>query len=225
MAGHARASARGTAEDLPGERAGALGIEAGGYLRLSVADTGTGTDAATLARASRPCFTSRPKGRGTGLGLSMADRFAAQSGGALGIESAMGAGTTVTPWLRQTAEGGEAAPVEGPDAGRETPRRRALVVDDAPVMRRFLRDCRPHEGWRTRAGMPRKPADAAGPGWHRPHPGSARSPERPAVLLSGPERGPCRSTLEREVIPVLRKPASPLELVAFLEALTRQAAC
>ena len=55
----------------------------GSYLRLAVSDTGTGMDAATLARASEPFFTTKPPGQGTGLGLAMARGFAHQSGGGI----------------------------------------------------------------------------------------------------------------------------------------------
>ncbi len=79
------------------------GLERGNYVRLSVTDTGTGMDAATLARVSEPFFTTKPLGQGTGLGLSMAKGFAEQSGGALSIFSTLGKGTTVTMWLRQAA--------------------------------------------------------------------------------------------------------------------------
>lgn len=64
------------------------GLAPGGYLRLSVSDTGTGMTAATLARASEPFFTTKPIGQGTGLGLAMARGFAHQSGGGFVIESA-----------------------------------------------------------------------------------------------------------------------------------------
>ena len=65
----------------------AAGLPPGRYLRLSVADTGAGMDAATLVRATEPFFTTKGVGIGTGLGLSMAKGFAEQSGGALNIES------------------------------------------------------------------------------------------------------------------------------------------
>lgn len=74
-------------------------LKPGRYLRLCVADTGSGMDATTLARAGEPFFTTKPAGKGTGLGLPMAQGFAEQSGGGLRIESAPGQGTTVTLWL------------------------------------------------------------------------------------------------------------------------------
>jgi signal transduction histidine kinase len=49
-----------------------------------------------LARAGEAFFTTKPRGQGTGLGLSSARGFAERAGGALGIESDVGHGTTVT---------------------------------------------------------------------------------------------------------------------------------
>ena len=80
-------------------------LNPGAYVRIAVRDTGTGMDAATLARASEPFFSTKPRGEGTGLGLAMARGFAEQSGGALQIESRPGAGTTVTLWLPAAASG------------------------------------------------------------------------------------------------------------------------
>jgi two-component system NtrC family sensor kinase len=69
------------------------------YLRLVVADTGTGMDEATLARAGEAFFTTKPRGEGTGLGLSMARGFAQHAGGTLELRSVIGEGTRVTVWL------------------------------------------------------------------------------------------------------------------------------
>ncbi|MBK1657904.1 PAS domain S-box protein, partial [Paracraurococcus ruber] len=79
------------------------GLVPADYLRIRVADTGQGMDAATLARATEPFFTTKEVGQGTGLGLAMAHGFAAQSGGALLIESRPGQGTVVTLWLPRAA--------------------------------------------------------------------------------------------------------------------------
>ena len=74
-------------------------LQPGPYVRLVVADTGTGMNAETIARACEPFFTTKPQGRGTGLGLAMARSFAEGSGGALAIDSAPGCGTRVSIWL------------------------------------------------------------------------------------------------------------------------------
>lgn len=101
---------------------------------IEVADTGEGMDAATLARAMEPFFTTKPAGRGTGLGLSMVHGFAAESGGRLALRSQQGAGTTVEIWLpRSRAPAPLAVPAVG---GGPRPRGcgRVLLVDDDPLV-------------------------------------------------------------------------------------------
>ena len=71
-------------------------LEPGSYVCLSVEDTGEGMDAATLARATEPFFTTKGVGKGTGLGLSMIHGLAEQLRGRLLLESRPGAGTKVT---------------------------------------------------------------------------------------------------------------------------------
>jgi len=77
---------------------------AGDYVELRVQDNGAGMDEETRRQAIDPFFTTKPMGQGTGLGLSTAFGFVRQSGGYLGIESAPGAGTTITILLPRTAE-------------------------------------------------------------------------------------------------------------------------
>jgi two-component system NtrC family sensor kinase len=79
---------------LPGLR-----MRPGPMVRLSVADTGTGMPPEVLARAEEPFFSTKPTGKGTGLGLTMARQFAERAGGAMRIESAPGRGTTIILWL------------------------------------------------------------------------------------------------------------------------------
>ncbi len=79
------------------------GLAPGRHLRLAVADTGSGMDAETLARATEAFFTTKPRGRGTGLGLATVRAFAEGVGGGVRIESTPGRGTTVTLWLPEAA--------------------------------------------------------------------------------------------------------------------------
>jgi signal transduction histidine kinase len=69
---------------------------------FSVADTGEGMTAQTQARALEPFFTTKPDGKGSGLGLSTVHGFASQSGGRLEIDSKLGCGAKVRIFLPQT---------------------------------------------------------------------------------------------------------------------------
>ncbi|HLN11327.1 MAG TPA: ATP-binding protein [Xanthobacteraceae bacterium] len=108
----------------------------GEYVVLSVTDTGTGMPPEVLARAMEPFFTTKPPGKGSGLGLSTIYGFARQSGGYLGIDSEPGEGTSVRLYLPRTKADrtGATAPkarIQPLPRGKET----ILVVDDNDNMR------------------------------------------------------------------------------------------
>jgi two-component system sensor histidine kinase RegB len=66
---------------------------AGDELRLEVEDAGPGMNAEVLARATEPFFTTKPRGRGMGLGLFLVESVAEQVGGRLELSSSAGQGT------------------------------------------------------------------------------------------------------------------------------------
>ena len=112
------------------------GLAPGPYVVLGVSDTGEGMDAETLARATEPFFTTKPIGKGTGLGLAMVHGLATQSGGTLRIESEVGRGTTVEIWLPLAEP--EAKPPSAPttrDAGACPRPFSILLVDDDRLVR------------------------------------------------------------------------------------------
>ncbi len=115
--------------------ADAADLKPGRYVKLSVADTGSGMDEATLARAIEPFFSTKGVGKGTGLGLSMVHGLATQLGGTLTIHSRLGLGTNVELWLPVTD-----AKVPGPaaatqSAANEERQGMVLLVDDEDLVR------------------------------------------------------------------------------------------
>ena len=79
-------------------------IRAGQYVLIAVTDTGEGMEADVLGRAFEPFFSTKPAGKGSGLGLSMVYGFVKQSGGHVKIHSAPGEGTTVHLYLPRSLE-------------------------------------------------------------------------------------------------------------------------
>ena len=86
----------------PGSPWNRRGVAAGRHARLVVADTGVGMDAETLRHATEPFFTTKPAGRGTGLGLASVQALADAAGGRLLVDSTPGRGTVVTLVLPAT---------------------------------------------------------------------------------------------------------------------------
>jgi signal transduction histidine kinase/ActR/RegA family two-component response regulator len=108
-------------------------LPAGRYAKLSIRDTGAGMDGETKKRAFEPFFTTKPVGKGTGLGLAMVFGAVQAHGGSITVDSAPGAGTTMTIFI-PASEASPALPASEPKS-KPRPRGVVLVVDDEPLVR------------------------------------------------------------------------------------------
>lgn len=107
-------------------------VKGGEYVRISVADTGTGMDEVTQNRIFDPFFTTKEMGRGTGLGLASAYGILRNHGGFIEVSSGPGKGSTFQIYLPASKK--EILPEEqGREdllKGEET----VLLVDDEPMI-------------------------------------------------------------------------------------------
>lgn len=111
-----------------GQSGANVDIQPGTYVRLQVADTGTGMDDSTRQRVFEPFFTTKPAGEGTGLGLSVSRQIVLSHKGTITVESRLGEGTVFTVMLPLANL--EASPGDGKQNGLERGQGRILFVDD-----------------------------------------------------------------------------------------------
>src|SRR5438093_3784420 len=127
-------------------------IEPGSYVSVAVSDTGTGMNAATLARVFEPFFTTKPLGIGTGLGMAMVYGLVKQHKGFVHLYSEIGQGTTAKVYLPAVYH--RAPPLEAVDdeilpGGTET----ILLVEDDPTMRSGAQELLEKVGYRVLAAV------------------------------------------------------------------------
>jgi len=105
---------------------------AGGDIQISIQDTGEGMSQEVARRATEPFFTTKPMGKGTGLGLAMVYGTVKAHRGAMEIRSEPGQGTGISltfPPMDLTEPAEPAAPA-GPSPFPSGPARILLVDDD-----------------------------------------------------------------------------------------------
>jgi signal transduction histidine kinase/CheY-like chemotaxis protein len=111
-------------------------VEPGQYVCFAISDNGIGMSKQVMAQAFEPYFSTKPVGKGSGLGLAMAYGFVKQSGGHIKIYSEEGEGTTVKLYLPRYSQ-----PVKAkrpPELSHYLPPDFAgcclLVVEDNPLV-------------------------------------------------------------------------------------------
>ena len=94
-------------------------VSAGQYVIICVSDTGSGIPANIMTQVFDPFFSTKPEGKGSGLGLSMVYGFVKQSGGHVQIYSEINHGTTVKLYLPRSlrAEEYTSSPPSSPVVG------------------------------------------------------------------------------------------------------------
>jgi PAS domain S-box-containing protein len=206
----------------------------GAYVRVSVIDTGSGMDEATLARAVEPFYSTKEQGKGTGLGLSMVHGLAAQLGGAFVLTSTPGAGTRADLYLPEAMMRAEDVARRAPAASDQARRAlHVLLVDDEDLVRAGTAEMLRDMGHRvTDAGSGAQAlaaladglaADAIVTDYMMPRMNGAelaaevhrRMPDLPVLVVTGYAGGDLALRL-----PQLAKPFRQSELAAALDQLT-----
>jgi two-component system, cell cycle sensor histidine kinase and response regulator CckA len=111
------------------------GVQAGPYVRLTVADSGLGMSAEILPHVFEPFFTTKDVGRGTGLGLSTVYGIVQQNGGRIAVQSEPARGTTFTIDFPRIASRPPAPDPRGTEVPRSRRGETILVVEDDDDLR------------------------------------------------------------------------------------------
>ena len=126
-------------------------LQAGPHVRLRVADTGTGMARDTIERAFEPFFSTKPKEKGSGLGLATVYGIVNQAGGIVDLESDLGTGTTITILLPSAVSAGGQSEPPVPASRRSQGGETILVVEDEDLVLDVARRILTRHGYRVLA--------------------------------------------------------------------------
>lgn len=131
-----------------GTEAIALDLLPGRYLRLSIRDSGHGIAPEIMERIFDPYFTTKEKGSGTGLGLSVVHGIAKSHKGAIACRSTPGEGTTFDLYLPEIEAKKEATP-DRAESSELKGGERILFVDDEPILVKAAKESLRYLGYRV----------------------------------------------------------------------------
>ncbi len=126
-------------------------VPPGDYIEIRVADNGVGMSEETRQRVFEPFFSTKPRDRGTGLGLARVYASVREMGGTIRVESVLGEGTTFVlhlPVAQRRVVGSETRPLPSEVLGYELPKglHRVLLIDDDAQVRRAVARLLEHLG-------------------------------------------------------------------------------
>ncbi|MGB8355517.1 MAG: response regulator [Chthoniobacteraceae bacterium] len=135
---------------LDGDDAGShAGMTPGNYVLLAIRDTGTGMTAEVKAHLFEAFFTTKPKGKGTGLGLATCQTIVKQCGGHIALESEEGKGTTFQIYFPRVDQATE-FPLLPPTMAVQSPGTETImVVEDEPAVRQLASSILEWQGYRV----------------------------------------------------------------------------
>ena len=110
-------------------------VTCGPYVRLLVADTGSGMSPEVQARIFDPFYTTKPVGQGTGLGLATVYGILTQQGGHIDVYSEQGHGTAFKLYFPIADREAAVASHRPKEVIRRGDGRRVLLVEDEDVIR------------------------------------------------------------------------------------------
>jgi two-component system, cell cycle sensor histidine kinase and response regulator CckA len=215
------------------EEAAGREVEPGEYVELSLQDTGVGMGPAVQAHLFEPFFTTKERARGTGLGLAMVHGIVRQSGGCIGVESAVGQGSRFAIYLPATEE----LPTPGKDASPERGSETVLLVGDDHSVQSFVADVLKRRGYDILVGHDVWQALRMAEACERPidlliaaGPNSAivaetlctRRPEMRVLYVSASEADiPGANSGKTDPLEILHMPFSPAALARKVRAVLR----
>jgi signal transduction histidine kinase len=133
-----------TLESRPCRRPLVAGSQEADYLLVELSDTGVGMSPEIVAQAVEPFFTTKERGKGTGLGLAQVYGFLRQCGGDLEIDSQPGKGTVVSLLFPRTVAGAETESLRPQPLNQKAAAggngRRLVVIDDDDSVRAVIVD-------------------------------------------------------------------------------------
>lgn len=126
------------------------GLLSGAYVELAVSDTGSGMSDQSKSQIFEPFFSTKKPGENSGLGLAMVYGIIKQHGGAIEVDSDLGAGTCFRIYLPYEAAqlaGADAAPVFAARdlSGSET----ILLVEDDEMVNGMIEAILRSHGYRV----------------------------------------------------------------------------